>query len=76
MIFSNLNGEFNLVSGRLISFYNIAKIISRLHGSAIIKRKRKGKMPHNGYRPISNSKILKYFPKFKFNRIENIIKNY
>lgn len=75
-IFSNLIGEYNLVSGKLISFHKIARIISKLHGSTIIKIKRKGKMPHNGYRPISNSKVLNFFPKFKFSKIENVIKNY
>ncbi len=75
-IFSNLIGDYNLVTGKLISFYKIAKIISRFHGSIIIKKERLGKMPHNGYRPISNSKILRCFPKFKFKKIENVIKYY
>ena len=43
LIFSNLIGEYNLVSGKLISFHKIARIISKLHGSTIIKIKEKEK---------------------------------
>lgn len=73
MLFKNIYGEFNLVSGRLISFLKLAKIVSKKYGSEILRIKRKGKMPHNGYRPISNKKIKKYFPRFKFSKFENVI---
>tara|TARA_Y100000816_G_C26088256_1_gene574656 strand:- start:545 stop:1378 length:834 start_codon:yes stop_codon:yes gene_type:complete len=76
MLYSKLYGDFNLVTGKLISFYKIANIFSEIYKVKITKLVRKGKMPHKGYRPISNAKLLKHFPNFKFQNIKNIIKNY
>ena len=44
------------------------------------KIKRKGKMPHNGYRAFNNKKLKKFFPNLKLNSfqknlIEMIIKS-
>ena len=73
MIFSNQHGEFNCTTGKLISFYSIAKTIKKIKKIKIIHIKRKGKMPHNGYRPISNLKIRKLFPNYKFKTFSEII---
>ena len=60
-------GVYNLVTGKVYSFYNIAKKIIKLTGSKskIITTKRIGKMPHNGYRAFNRSKLNKEFPKLK-----------
>ena len=39
----------------------------------IISLKRQGKMPHNGYRPISNNRIKKLFPNFKFKTVADVL---
>ena len=73
IIYSNQHGEFNLTTGKLISFYSIAKIIQNKENIKIINLKRHGKMPHNGYRPISNNKIKKLFPNYKFKTLTELI---
>ena len=73
LIYSNKYGEFNLTPGKLISFNNIAKIIHNESDAKIVNLKRKGKMPHNGYRPISNKKIKKLFPSYKFKTLAEVI---
>ena len=52
-------GIYNLCSGKVISFFEIAKIIinETKSKSKIVFSKRKGLMPHNGYRAISNFKV-------------------
>ena len=57
----NSNGIFNLSSGEVITFKDIAKtIIKKLNSnSVIVKLKRRSPMPHLGYRFISNLKISK-----------------
>lgn len=56
-------GKINIVSGRLLSFYEIALVLKKKYKSKIkiIFNKRIGKMPHNGYRALSNSMIKKLF---------------
>ena len=58
-------GKLNLASGKVVSFYNIAKEIKKITGSKIkIKfTKRSGPMPHNGYRPFDISLIKNKFKK-------------
>ena len=65
-------GVFNISSGNLISFNKIANLLKNRYGkqTKIIKRKRTGPMPHNGYRPISNNKILKNFKNLTFSKFE------
>lgn len=71
----NLNGTFNICSGKLISFYEIAMLVKNNINPKIkiIFSKRKTPMPHNGYRPLSNKKILKYNKQFKFINIKNFL---
>ena len=70
-----ISGEFNICTSKLISFRNIANIVAKKFKNKIENKKRIGKMPHNGYRPISNQKLLKIFPNYKFADIRNVINN-
>lgn len=56
-------GSINAVSGKVISFYNVAKNLKKLTKSKnkIITTRRKMPMPHNGYRAFDNSLIKKLF---------------
>ena len=58
-IVNNFKGVLNIVTGTKISFYEIAKLaIKRTKSnSKIIKKRRKGLMPHNGYRLFNSSKL-------------------
>ncbi len=62
IIEKNLTGIFNVVSGKVISFYDIAKTLIILSNKKIkIKYiKRNGPMPHNGYRAFDNAKLKKF----------------
>ena len=73
LIISKNCGEFNLSTGKLISFASIAEIINKNKNFEIISLKRQGKMPHNGYRPISNNRIKKLFPNFKFKTVADVL---
>ena len=66
-IINNINGVINIVTGTKISFYEIAKLaIKRVKSnSKIIKIKRKGPMPHNGYRLFDASKLKKSLINYK-----------
>ena len=68
-------GSLNIATGKVISFHEIAKIIKNKYQSKIkIKfSKRKGPMPHNGYRPFNVGTIYKLFPDFKFTNFEKAI---
>lgn len=79
--FKNFSGPINLVTGKGITFKEIATLYKKyLKKVKIIKKKRTQKMPHNGYRIFNNKKLKKLFPKFKFKdfetNIENMIKKY
>lgn len=57
-------GEFNIATGNLISFFDIAiKCINHIDSqSKLIKINRMGKkLPHNGYRPFNVKKIKSFF---------------
>jgi UDP-glucose 4-epimerase len=73
LVTSKNYGEFNLSTGKLISFSSIAETINKDRIFEIIYLKRQGKMPHNGYRPISNHKIKKLFPSFKFKTVADVL---
>lgn len=66
------NGILNLVTGYKISFLSIAKAIIKKNnnGTVINKLKRKGPMPHNGYRVFDNKKLIKFMKGYKFNKIQ------
>lgn len=53
----NKFGIFNAVSGSVISFYKISQLIKKKYNVKIEFTKRKGPMPHNGYRAFDNKKI-------------------
>ncbi len=57
------SGIFNIVSGKVVSFYQIAKFIMDLKpkNTSIDFLARKGKMPHNGYRAFNNLKIKEIY---------------
>ena len=72
----NLDGEFNLSTGKIYSFFNIAKIFkSKYKKSNILFTKRVGKMPHNGYRAFNVKKLSLISKKIKFTSIENWVKS-
>ena len=73
LIISKNYGEFNIATGKLISFGSIAEMINKNKIFEIVNLKRQGKMPHNGYRPISNHKIKKLFPNFKFKTVADVL---
>ena len=68
-------GDLNAVTGKVVSFLNIAKYFSSKFKVDIEFLKRTGPMPHNGYRAFNNNKIKKIFPKFKYSKFENYLSN-
>jgi len=78
LIVNNQKGVFNLVSGDVISFSEIADLIVNLAFQNNLEvdinyKKRIGHMPHNGFRKLENEKILNLFPnKDLFNFKKNI----
>ena len=74
----NTIGTINAVSGKITSFFELAKKLKFTLNSKskIIFTKRKGKMPHGGYRAFDNNLIKKLFPKFKINKLEIIFQQY
>ena len=65
-IIKKYNGIINAVSGKVISFKQISKEIANTYPEVkVIKKKRLGPMPHNGYRAFNNTLIKKKFKKIK-----------
>jgi len=74
IIYKNVNGPLNLVSGVGITFYQIARIFQKIDKSVVIRKiKRTFRKPHGGYRLFNNSKFMKYFPKYKMKSIKKNI---
>ena len=71
LILSKLKGKFNITSGNLLSFNQIALMTQKIINPKINIEyiKRNGPMPHNGYRALDNKKILKCFKGFKFKKV-------
>ena len=65
-------GKLNIVSGRIVSFLEIAKKIIKITNSKskIEYIPRIGDMPHNGYRQFDAKLISKTYPDFVFNDID------
>ena len=65
-------GTLNLVTGAIYTFLDIAKTTIKINESSsqIKFKKRKGVMPHNGYRAFNNYNLFKAFKNFKFKSIE------
>lgn len=75
LIKKRYTGTINLVSGKIISFYKIAKIIRDNYGIKINYIKRNGPMPHNGYRAFNNILLRKVLPnKKKFTYLPEWVK--
>ncbi|MBG56026.1 MAG: NAD-dependent dehydratase [Deltaproteobacteria bacterium] len=71
-------GKLNLVSGQIISFKKIAlEIIKITNSKSKIKYlRRKGSMPHNGYRPFNIDLLRKKFGKIKNYNLKDGVKKY
>ena len=71
LILKKKYGIYNICSGKVVSFFSIAKkIINLLNSkSKIIFVKRKGSVPHGGFRAFNNFKIKKNFKKIKFTNL-------
>ena len=68
------NGEIsNFIDLNINGSFNLLESCKGKKNIKIINLKRHGKMPHNGYRPISNNKIKKLFPNYKFKTLTEII---
>ena len=65
-------GILNLASGRVFSFKYLAKLIINLSKtrSKLIRIKRQGPMPHNGYRPFNIKKLKNYFRDIKISPVK------
>ena len=71
-------GNFTIATGKVFSFYDIAKIICDSKGiskNRIKYKKRDGPMPHNGYRAFNISELRNKFSNLKITDIELGIKN-
>ena len=67
--------ENRTVSGNVISFYDIIKNLKKFYPNLMIESlKRKGPMPHNGYRAFDISLLKKRFPKLSIIKLQNWIK--
>ena len=70
-------GSLNIASGKVISFYNIAKMcLKKNNKSKINFLPRVGPMPHNGYRKINIKKLKSFINTLKFNTLEKYINHY
>jgi len=83
MIYNNFFGIINIATGKIISFYKIAKTINQLkrgNSKKILFTKRNGPMPHNGLRKfdikILKSKFKKLVPKTFEKVLTNIYNQY
>jgi len=70
-------GVFNIVTGKRISFYDIAKSIIKITSSKskIEFVKRQGPIPHNGFRIFNNTKLMSIIKKYKFHSLKNTFLN-
>ena len=66
-------GVINVATGSVVSFREIAQMVSEYFNPNIIINTipRVGPMPHNGYRPFDPSSCLTAFPKFNYTTFAN-----
>ena len=78
IIQKKLLGIFNAVSGDPVTFFKLAKLIKKkLNSKSRIKKiKRKGPMPHNGYRCFDTSILKKKIKKFVPTKYKDGIANF
>jgi nucleoside-diphosphate-sugar epimerase len=79
LIFNDSIGEYNVASGKVISFYNLARLVIKLSKSKskIIFQERNSPMPHLGYRSFNIKKLVnntKSLPKLISLNISNDLK--
>tara|TARA_B100000686_G_scaffold204229_1_gene211072 strand:- start:28040 stop:28906 length:867 start_codon:yes stop_codon:yes gene_type:complete len=73
----NIYGSYTLATGKVISFYEIAKIVCNLKDISydnIEFSERIGPMPHNGYRAFDISKIKSKISNFSFTDLDEALK--
>jgi nucleoside-diphosphate-sugar epimerase len=58
-------GTINAVSGRAVSFREIADMIAKKYKISVETRSRTGPMPHGGLRPFDANEIYRAFPDWK-----------
>ena len=77
IITKNFFGKINLATGKINSFYKIAKCVLSVkrENNKIIYLKRQGPMPHLGMRSFDIKKLKNMFPNYKFVSINKIIKD-
>ena len=71
-------GVINIASGKIITFFNIAKIIKKITGSNLKVKylKRNGPMPHGGYRAFNIGLIKKNFKTLNISSVQKGIEKY
>jgi len=76
-IIENITGNITLATGRVVSFFDIAKMTCKSKNVSVDRikfNKRIGGMPHNGYRAFDVSKLKNKLSSLKFTGIEEGIK--
>ena len=83
IVFGNYKGIFNIASGKVISFFQIANLIKNSTNKKISLsyNPRLGPMPHKGYRAFNISKLNKNFKNLNLKKItstfiKKLINNY
>ena len=76
MVLSRSEGKLNAVTGKVVSFHEIADLVIAEFDSPppIEYRPRSGPMPHNGYRAFDAAGVAAAFPDFAFMTIEDGVK--
>ncbi len=68
-------GKINIASGKINSFYDIARTVQLISkcSSKIKTSPRNGPMPHGGYRPFNITNLKKSFPNIKISSFKKIV---
>ena len=77
-IIGNITGNITLATGRVVSFFDIAKMICKSKNVPVDRikfNKRIGGMPHNGYRAFDVSKLKSTISGLKLTDIEKGIEH-
>ena len=74
LLINKFYGKINLATGKVYSFYSIAKSVSENSDKKILIKfnKRNGPMPHLGYRAFNISNLKKNFKKLN---LTDLLKN-
>ena len=73
-----ITGIINIVSSKIVSFYNLAIKIKKIKKNYLKIKfiKRNGPMHHLGLRQFDNYKLKKNFKSFNFSNMDNNLKKY